>query len=293
MKYNIKYILSLLCFLFMFEACSQSQETGFETSQNGLRFRFINKGEGLGPSEGSIITFHMTILNDKDSMISSTYTNGQAVKIPLPKASFKGSLEEGLAMMAEGDSAIFLVPVDSIFKGRMNTLPPSLVGVKDLQYRIKMIKFQTMEEAQAEKQKLIDEQMEKEKELIKIYMVEKGLEGSPTESGLYHIVVNPGSGDNPTVQNQVTVHYTGSLLDGSIFDSSVPGKIAGRTVSGEPVTFPLGGVIQGWQEGLAKMQKGEKALLIIPSHMGYGPQGTSGIPPYSTLVFEVDLIEFN
>jgi len=124
-------------------------------------------------------------------------------------------------------------------------------------------------------------------------MVEKGLEGTPTESGLYHIVVNVGSGDKPTLQNEVTVHYTGTLLDGSVFDSSVPGKIPGRTVSGEPISFPLVRVVQGWQEGLAKMQKGEKAILIIPSHIGYGLQGTRGIPPFSPLVFEIDLIDFN
>jgi FKBP-type peptidyl-prolyl cis-trans isomerase len=94
-----------------------------------------------------------------------------------------------------------------------------------------------------------------------------------------------GTGKAVVVTDNVTVHYTGWLAsDGTVFDSSVE--------RGEPATFPLNGVIQGWQEGIPGMQVGGKRRLVIPSDLAYGPSGTpdGSIPPNSALVFEVELI---
>lgn len=92
-----------------------------------------------------------------------------------------------------------------------------------------------------------------------------------------------GKGEAVAVTDNVTVHYTGWLAtDGTVFDSSVQ--------RGQPATFPLSGVIQGWQEGIPGMQVGGKRRLVIPAELAYGPQGTGGIPPNSALVFEVELI---
>jgi FKBP-type peptidyl-prolyl cis-trans isomerase FkpA len=95
--------------------------------------------------------------------------------------------------------------------------------------------------------------------------------------------VKKGSGAKPKATDEVVVHYTGTLLDGTKFDSSVD--------RGEPATFPLNAVIPGWTEGIQMMAKGGKAKLIIPSSIGYGPQGSGPIPPYSTLVFDVELLD--
>ncbi|NIR43562.1 MAG: FKBP-type peptidyl-prolyl cis-trans isomerase [Gemmatimonadetes bacterium] len=106
-----------------------------------------------------------------------------------------------------------------------------------------------------------------------------------TESGLQYIVVREGSGDTATPGQQVQVHYTGWLEDGTKFDSSVDG--------GEPFDFALGAgrVIQGWDEGVAGTQVGEMRRLIIPSELGYGQRGAGGvIPPNADLIFDVELI---
>ena len=107
-----------------------------------------------------------------------------------------------------------------------------------------------------------------------------------TASGLQYVVEKQGTGIRPTASDEVTVHYTGKLLDGTVFDSSVN--------RGDPATFPLNRVIPGWTEGVQLMQEGSKYRFFIPSDLAYGPQGIpNAIPPHSTLIFDVELIKVN
>lgn len=105
-----------------------------------------------------------------------------------------------------------------------------------------------------------------------------------TDSGLQYEVLTQGNGAKPQATDKVRVHYTGSLIDGSVFDSSV--------ARGEPAEFPLNAVIRGWTEGLQLMPVGSIFRFTIPSDLAYGEQGAGGaIPPSSTLVFEVELLD--
>lgn len=103
-----------------------------------------------------------------------------------------------------------------------------------------------------------------------------------TESGLQYEVVAAGEGDKPVATDIVKVHYTGTLIDGTKFDSSVD--------RGEPATFPLNRVIPGWTEGVQLMSVGAKYRFYIPSDLGYGPAGAGTIPPNSALIFDVELL---
>ena len=107
-----------------------------------------------------------------------------------------------------------------------------------------------------------------------------------TASGLQYKVLTQGNGKMPTPNSNVTVHYTGKLIDGSIFDSSVQ--------RGKPADFGVTQVIRGWTEALQLMKEGDKWILYIPYELAYGERGGGGsIPPYSTLIFEVELIKVN
>ena len=103
-------------------------------------------------------------------------------------------------------------------------------------------------------------------------------------SGLQYQVLKEGNGKSPKATDKVVCHYEGMLIDGTMFDSSV--------LRGEPATFPLNGVIAGWTEGLQLMKEGAKYRFFIPYQLGYGERGAgASIPPFATLVFDVELIE--
>lgn len=122
---------------------------------------------------------------------------------------------------------------------------------------------------------------EKNAEFLAANAKKEGVKVTP--SGLQYRVIKAGAGKKPeSARATVKVHYTGKLIDGTTFDSSV---------GGSPIEFPLNRVISGWTEGLQLMHEGEKGELVIPQELGYGAHGSPGaIPPFQTLIFEVELL---
>ena len=116
------------------------------------------------------------------------------------------------------------------------------------------------------------------------YLQANNITVAPTETGLYYIETEAGTGVEPNDGDMVVVHYTGKFLNGEVFDSSVQRN--------QPFEFQLGAgqVIKGWDEGIGYMKKGGKATLIIPSDLAYGPNDYHTIPGHSTLVFDVELV---
>lgn len=129
------------------------------------------------------------------------------------------------------------------------------------------------------------QQSRQDEEIILDYIASQSLAAQSTPEGVYYVIDVEGSGPFPTLSSAVTVHYEGSLTDGTIFESTYD--------SGTPVTFPLSGVISGWQIGIPKFREGGSGLLIIPSELAYGsnPPAGSGIPENAVLVFRVELLE--
>jgi FKBP-type peptidyl-prolyl cis-trans isomerase FklB len=145
-------------------------------------------------------------------------------------------------------------------------------------------------------QKVIQEYFTKQQEKAsegkieegKAFLAENGTrkEVITLESGLQYEILNSADGPKPTLNDQVTTHYHGTLLDGTIFDSSVD--------RGQPATFPVSGVIKGWTEALQLMSVGSKWRLFVPYDLAYGEKGASAqIGPYSTLIFDVELLKIN
>lgn len=143
--------------------------------------------------------------------------------------------------------------------------------------------LQELQQRAEEAQKAMFAELEKEgKAFLEENKKAKGVQ--VTESGLQYEVLVEGNGKVPTAEDKVRVHYAGSLITGQEFDSSIK--------RGEPAEFPVNGVIKGWTEALTMMPAGSKWRLVIPHELGYGERGAGqAIPPFSTLVFEVELLE--
>jgi len=141
------------------------------------------------------------------------------------------------------------------------------------------------EQRQQQKQQEMMASLDKNKEEGAKFLKENANNKSvyTTKSGLQYRKLKDGNGKHPTANSTVKVHYTGKLIDGTVFDSSVE--------RGEPMEFPVGAVIPGWTEGLQLMDEGSKYMLFIPYNLAYGENPAGEIPPGSTLIFEVELIQ--
>ena len=262
--------------------CCISCGNGYKKTESGLQYKLHTRNTGDKPIPGDLITIDLQYSTEKDSVIMSTFGTGQPFVMPLQEPTFKGGIEEGFAMLSKGDSATFLIPADSIFaKTFGKPLPPFVRKGSMLTFVVKMVDIKTKKQMDAENEK---RKMEEQQKLAE-YITKNNVTVKPSESGLYYVETLAGTGEQAAKGKTVSVHYTGKLLDGKVFDSSVQ--------RGQPIKFPLGvgQVIPGWDEGISLMKVGGKATLIIPSRIGYGERGAGGvIPPFAPLVFDVELV---
>lgn len=169
--------------------------------------------------------------------------------------------------------------IEAVYSGTEPLLKPEEVEATMMAFQKKKV-----EEQQAAVTKMAEDNLAKGQ----AYMAENGKKEGvvTTESGLQYEVMTAGEGASPKAEDTVKVHYRGSLISGTDFDSSY--------TRGEPVTFPLNGVIPGWTEGLQLMKVGGKSRLVLPAELAYGPGGMGeAIGPNETLVFEVELLDIN
>ncbi|WP_165460672.1 FKBP-type peptidyl-prolyl cis-trans isomerase [Atlantibacter sp.] len=192
----------------------------------------------------------------------ASYGIGLQVGQQLRESGLQGLLPEalvaGLRDALEGNQPA--VPVDVVHR-----------ALREIHERADAVRRERQQAMAADGQKYLDENRERE-----------GV--NSTESGLQFRVITQGEGAIPSRKDRVRVHYTGKLIDGTVFDSSV--------ARGEPAEFPVSGVIPGWIEALTLMPVGSKWELTIPQNLAYGERGAgASIPPFSTLIFEVELLE--
>jgi FKBP-type peptidyl-prolyl cis-trans isomerase len=184
-----------------------------------------------------------------------------------------GSNIAGQGLGAEIDFAALSAGIQDAVSGSMKMTPEELTAV--------MEEFSTKQ--QAKQQVVMEVQAQAGRDFLANNASQPGV--TTTASGLQYVSLTEAadaSAAKPTASDTVKVHYHGTLTDGTVFDSSVE--------RGEPISFPLNGVIPGWTEGLQLMNIGDKYRFFIPSDLAYGTEGAGPIPPNSTLIFEVELL---
>ncbi len=283
------FLLTLALGVF-FTSCKNDNRSfsGYEETETGLYYKFYNQNEGAVPQLMELLDVQMACyINDTSVVIPSN-----RMILQLNESLFAGDIFEGMGMMHKGDSASFIVRTDSTFYTlfQLPTLPAEFTANDIMRFDVKMNDFYPESEFAAKqieymKNTYVDETVKAESELNQ-YFKDNNINPTHTSTGLYYVKTKDGNGEKPQVGTKVTVHYIGKLLDGTVFDSSVSRN--------EPFQFVLGvgQVIPGWDEGLQLMSKGEKAVLYIPYYLAYGDRGAGAIPPFATLMFEVELIDF-
>ncbi|MBB5396499.1 FKBP-type peptidyl-prolyl cis-trans isomerase [Mucilaginibacter sp. AK015] len=280
---------------------------GFKQTEGGLLYNIRTDKSGPTVKPGDFISLNLTLKNEGDSVLGSTYEQGRPAPQIVEKTTRKGDVTSVFPLLSEGDSVTVKVNIDSTFK-KGGPRPPGLKG-KYIIYEIKVEKViargNTTEavfnahitdyfKAQA------DQMKKQEPAKIKKYVEEKKLNVKTTPSGLQYQITQQGSGPMLVVGDTAVVNYTGSLVDGKVFDTSIKEeamknkRIFNPNRKYEPFKFPVGAgaVIRGWDEGFQLLNKGSKATFVIPSELGWGEQGSQGmIPAFAPVIFTVEVLD--
>lgn len=283
-----------------------------ETTSDGIEYTYIKEGSQK-PKNGEFVLYHLIVKNDEDSTFISTYDQNMPGYLQfndsLPRES---GMDEIFLNLKKGDSIAFEANALKVF-GEMN-VPFFLDREKNVKIRIGVIDvldqqgveayFTSLQEAQVKKQaELAVKQLETETQTIEDYLAKNNIKATRTESGLYYVIEKEGTGPEIETGDMASVHYAGFLLDGTIFDTSMKEKAQEAGVYSEQrdmqggygpleVQVGQGRVIQGWDEGLGLLKKGDKAKFIIPSPLAYGDRDTGGaIKANSILIFDVEITD--
>jgi FKBP-type peptidyl-prolyl cis-trans isomerase len=271
----------------------------------GVKYHFFKQDKkGVKATEGKIAVAVVVYRDNKDSLLFDSRIHKRpgdsigVVQIPL-KTTFRGCLEQGIELMAVGDSAEFSVSADSVFIKlfRQKTLPAYAHAGTFLTFDVKLVAIKTKEDLEAEReQKIKQQQMEAEKrkdeeaQAIAKYLADSNIKVQPTPDGLYVLSTQPGTGKKIEEGDSVAVKYRGSLLNGKVFDATDrhgPGQETFKFVYSQHVSL-----IKGWILAFANMREGDKVKLLIPSSIAYGArQMGQDILPYTPLIFDIEVVK--
>lgn len=292
--------------LFVFSTAAFAQGEGFLVHPDGLEYRIIRSNGKRKPKPGEVCVMNMQYLTEQDSILFDSRDFGEPLLSNMQKPDFRGGIETGIEMMGEGDSALFRVSADSLFeKTFLEVLPPDISPGSKITYYVGLIKVRTVDELLADEEKMerdrkasIEKRKNNEASSIKQYLKLNSIETKAFESGAILVSSKRGKGKIAAKGQKVSIWYTAKTLDGTLYDTNIEAeaKVAGVSFSDrnfEPLEVIMGAkqVFPGLEEGLSHMLSGGKAKLILPSSLAYGAMQVGSLPPYSPLVYEIEVIE--
>lgn len=298
--------LSIALFgILMMTACSDSTTT--KKTPNGFEYKVIKAGDGVLPKPGEIMVFNYIMKDSKDSLWFDTSTEGMPMALPIGDSSTidqEPGMIQVFRMLSKGDSVSFNLSVNKFFtEVSGGFVPPSVDTTRSLNFYVGVTQITDMAGYQAFQTELMEKksaaQLEKDGAEIDTYLKEKGIDAQKTESGVRYVITQEGEGENLTSGQTVSVNYSGYLLDGTHFDSSVKEVAQEKGLYNEArdyapydVTIDQTSVIRGWHDAFKALKKGSKATVYIPSSLAYGPQRRSEvIKENSILVFDLEILD--
>ncbi len=286
----MKLIAKYLFIVILIGCKSRSPYPDYSEGSGGIYYKLIKIGELSKKAQyGDYITADISYLTMNDSV----FFKGRR-KLQLSSPGFTGSIDECFTMLAKGDSASFIISADQFFNKTLeNSLPGFIKPNNMMKVSIGIIEIQTQSEYEKEKEaflRWIDDFGEYEKIVLQQFLRQEQLPVKATSSGMYYLKIHEGKGKKIALGDTITINYEGKFLNGKFFDSTIRSKQLFQFVYGTEWQ-----VVKGLEEAIGMMQEGEKAFVILPSDLAFGREGSSTgiIPPYTSLIFEVEIIKVN
>jgi len=261
----------------------------FQKTESGLEYKYIQSGKtNKYPKVGDVLYLDMTYKTETDSILFKSRDIDKDFKMRLEVPSHSGGcIEQAFMMMKEGDSAVFKIDAINFFtqtQGKV-TIPYYIKKGDKLIFNIKLVKIVDGSDYIKENADMYAFYINQENSLIDRYILSFDYQCVTKESGLRIMTIKKGTGKKANKGNSVTINYTAGFIDGSVFDSTIERN--------QPFSFTLGSeeVIEGLDEGISNMNVGDHCIFIVPFRLAYGDEKSGIIPPYSTLVFEVELVD--
>ena len=267
----------------------KSEYEGYSKTDNGLHYNIVEDKTG----KNAVVSNYMKVQIEHRDMNESVLIASTVTTFPIEKVAFNGDIMEGLAMLSVGDSASFVVNTEAFFMKTIGApeLPPFAAKNKTMKVNIRVLDIKTQDEY-VEAENLMKQELERQYEqlkeqealLLQEYLKQNKITQRPTASGLIFIPVSPGKGPKLMAGQTIRCHLTGKLIDGQEFES---------TLGRDPEVITVGSpeLIDGLNEALLMMSPGGKAKVILPSSIGFGESDISSpIPPFSTLIFELNVL---
>ncbi|MBE9468282.1 MAG: FKBP-type peptidyl-prolyl cis-trans isomerase [Bacteroidetes bacterium] len=284
-----KNFFCILILIFFFTSCDYfSKHRGFSKTETGIYYKLHTIGEEVAPAiQGAYVTADLNYRTINDS---SFFHEERTFKVTKPD--YKGSIDECFLMMSKGDSSTFIIDADNFFKKTLLTSLPKFIADKSqMKVDVKMNDIRTEQQYNRDKEeflKWIEDFGDYEKMILKRFIDEQKIDVKPTESGLYFFTVKKGDGKKVEKGDLITIDYDGRFLNGKFFDSTKKRNQALDFVYGSELQ-----VIPGLDEAIGMMEQGEKAVVIIPSSLAFGDNGSSTgiIPPFTSLIYEIELLK--
>ena len=295
MKKSVKLFAAILIGAVLMVSCGD----GYKTTKGGLKYKFIEINKGAQQVKLNDVLVGTCVMKLNDSILGRVDSPDRILMANEPI--FPGDLPEGLLLMHIGDKAIFMVEADSVAKYgfRFPLYYKEGTGMK-LIYEINLTDIITKEEMEQEQANFYENMRQAqaaEKEALAKYVADNKIDATPDEDGLYIIVNKKGKGQKVEIGRTVAINYTGHLLDGKVFDTSIETVAKNNDIYDSqrtygPFKYRVGEtkLIRGWEEGVINQPAGSKLTLIIPSALGYGPNDLGVIPANSSLIFDIEIV---
>ncbi|MBS1765476.1 MAG: FKBP-type peptidyl-prolyl cis-trans isomerase [Bacteroidetes bacterium] len=279
MKINIYSAITILVF---FASC----KPGFKDTPDGLSYLFVQENEkGVKAKPGDILSLRMSYSTEKDCLLFNSKMISDSFRLILKKPQYKGDINEALAMLKTGDSARFKLNAEKFYENTIKqTLPLYIPKESKIVFNVRLLKITPLKEYEKELSEAKKIVAEKQSQEIKDYVNTHQLKGEFLSTGTFFSEQVKGKGAQANYEDEVLVNYSGYFLDGRLVDSNKDKK---------PLQCKVGssGLVDGWNEALQRMNEGGKVTIVLPSSTAYGEEGYGPVPPFTPLVFNIELVK--